>query len=96
MSDYTIKKSDYSEFNSVYEKCKNENEKFADFICYDNNSNGLNITERMGFKGRGLGKNEQRLRNPIESTVMPKYEGLVYGAGSGNINLSCIGWHNNM
>ena len=58
LSDYGIEKCSFVEVESVCdEKCKNENDKkFGDVICYDNNSVGLKIMERMSFKG--LGKDE--------------------------------------
>ena len=40
----------------------------------------------MGFKGKGLGKDEQGLRNQIETTVRPKYVGLGYDASNGKMN----------
>ena len=44
--------------------------------------------KRMGFKGKGLGKHEQGIRNPIETIGRPKYAGLGYDVGSGNMNKS--------
>ena len=42
--------------------------------------------ERMRFKGKGLGKHEQGIKNPTETTIRPKYAGLGYDAGSGKVN----------
>ena len=81
LSDYGIEKCDFSEAESVCDE-----KKFADLVCYDNNNIGLKIMERMGFKGKDLGKHEQGLKNPIETTIRRKYAGLGYDACSGKIN----------
>ena len=88
LSDYGIEKCDFPEAESVCnEKFKKvSDKKFADFVFHDNNSIDLKNMERMGFKGKGLGKDEQRLRNLIETIVKPKYVGLGYDAGSGKMN----------
>ena len=77
LSDYGIENYDFSEATSVCDE-----KKFADLVCYDNNNICLKIMERMGFKGKGLGKHEQGLKNPIETTIRPKYASLGYDANS--------------
>ena len=63
-----------------------DEKQFADLVCYDNNNIGLKIMERMGFKGKGLGKHEQGIRSPIKPTIRPKYEGLGYATENGKMN----------
>ena len=83
LSDYGIEKCDFAkvvckkECNDEYENCIDK--------TYSYENIGLKIMERMGFKGKGLGKDEQGLRNPIETIVRPKYAGLGYDAGSGKL-----------
>ena len=54
LSDYTINKCEFSEAKSVCdEKYKKVNdEKLADFVCYDNNSVSLKRMKKMGYEGR--------------------------------------------
>lgn len=56
-----------------------ENEK----SCNENNV-GLKIMKRMSYKGKGLGKNEQGMEEPIEPVMRPKHEGIGYLIGKGN------------
>lgn len=80
------------DLNSCIDKCV-----FAEDICDKNcqkdnvvrcNGNeknvGLKIMERMGYKGQGLGKYGQGMREPIKPIMRPKHEGLVYVAGKGS------------
>ena len=52
-TDYTIKKFDFINAESVCDEKKS-----ANVVCYDNNI-GLKIMKRMGFKGKGLGKHDK-------------------------------------
>lgn len=86
LSDYGIQKCDFSEVVCKKE-CNDEHENCIDRTSsYYNDNIGLKIMEIMGFKGKGLGKDEQGLRNPIETIVRPKYVGLGYDVGNGKIN----------
>ena len=80
LTDNTIKKFDFANAESVCDEKKS-----ADVVFYDNNI-GLKIMKRMGFKGKGLGKHEQGIINPIEITSRPKYAGLGYEAGSEKVS----------
>jgi hypothetical protein len=78
LTDNTIKKFNFAKAESVCDEKKS----------VDDNNIGLKIMKRMGFKGKGLGKHEQGIRNPIETTGRPKYAGLGYEAGNGKMNKS--------
>lgn len=47
--------------------------------CWFEKSVGLKIIKKMGYEGKGLGKHEQGMREPIQLVVRPKNEGLGYG-----------------
>ena len=86
LSDYRIEKCDFVEVVCNKES-NDEHENFIDRnYSYYNDNIGLKIMERMGFKGKGLGKDEEGLMNLIETIVRPKYVGLGYDAGSGKMN----------
>jgi hypothetical protein len=84
----SFNKCDFSEVIGKKE-CNNEDQNCIDKTssCFNDNV-GLKIMKKMGFKGKGLGKHEQGIRNPIEPTIRPKYEGLGYGIGNGKMNAS--------
>ena len=71
LCDYVNGRCDYVEVESVCdEKCNQENDKeFENFVFSDNKSKsvGLKITKNMGYEGRGLGKNEQGMKELIEA-----------------------------
>ena len=86
LSDYGIKKYAFTKVVCKKE-CNDEHENCIDRTSsYYNDNIGLKIMKRMGFKGKGLGKHEQGIRNPIKPIARPKYEGLGYATDNGKMN----------
>ena len=48
----------------------------SDTIICDNKNVGWDIMKKMGYKGKGLGKHQQVIIEPIEPIMRPKYERL--------------------
>ena len=73
------------DLNSPLEKCDSSNS-----ISCDNKSVGWNIMKKMGYKGKGLGKHQQGIIEPIEPIMRPKYEGLGYMTNERNNYMNSI------
>ena len=65
-------------FKDDNECTKEKDNVFTNNTSCDNKNVGWNIMNKMGYKGKGLGKHEQGIIEPILPTIRPKYEGLGY------------------
>ena len=66
-------------------KCKkDEDNVFTNNTSFDNKNFGSNIMEKMGYKGKGLGKHDQGIIEPILPTMREKYEGRGYATNERN------------